>query len=71
MGLYISTYARMCVHVCTFLALTEGTAAFILSGKEDRVQWSIREEQKLFEAPKYYINQIYWYFFYTIEHHIK
>ena len=43
------------MYVCTFVALTEGTAAFILSGKEDRVQRSMREEQKVFEAPKDYI----------------
>ena len=49
----VTTFARM--YVCTFVALTEGTAAFILSGKEDRVQRSMREEQKVFEAPKDYI----------------
>ena len=43
------------MYVCTFAALTEGTAAFILSGKEDRVQRSMREEQNVFEAPKDHI----------------
>ena len=64
---YAFMYVGTCVCVCTFVALTEGTAAFILSGKEDRVQRSMREEQKVFEAPmdhiilinlKYYIDQI-------------
>ena len=50
---YVCPY--VCMYVCTFVALTEGTAAFILSGKEDRVQRSMREEQKVFEAPKDYI----------------
>ena len=55
----VCMYVRMCDHVymcvCTYVALTEGTAAFILSGKDDRVQRSMREEQNVFEAPKDYI----------------
>ena len=57
--IYVCMYVRMCDHVymcvCTYVALTEGTAAFILSGKDDRVQRSMREEQNVFEAPKDYI----------------
>ena len=52
---YAFMYVGTCVCVCTFVALTEGTAAFILSGKEDRVQRSMREEQKVFEAPRDHI----------------
>ena len=52
---YVWLRLHVCMHVCTFVALTEGTAAFILSGKEDRVQRSMREEQNVFEAPKDHI----------------
>ena len=83
MCMYVCAYVwqrlHVCMCVCTFVALTEGTAAFILSGKEDRVQRSMREEQKVFEAPRDHIilikledhnDQINWYF-YAIELYIK
>ena len=53
--MYVRMCDYVCPYVCTFAALTEGTAAFILSGKEDRVQRSMREEQNVFEAPKDHI----------------